>query len=107
MSVSRTDYIIYGVNVGYDNVSYDNFEAELSGSRLAKFDIIYDGMNGEYAYAGKILARGDEYEGFGNGVDLTPRDESDMAVMWDVIQAFPDLNLGMNDFKLFAVSHFH
>jgi hypothetical protein len=67
---------------------------------------IYDGMNGEYAWAGKILARGDQYEGFGNGVDLTPYDESQMAAMWEVIQAFPDLNLTMQDFKMFAVSHF-
>jgi hypothetical protein len=107
MSVDRTDYVIYGVNVGYDNVSWDDFEAELSGSPDARFDIIRDGMNGEYAWAGKILARGDQYEGFGNGMDLSPHDESQIVAMWEVIQAFPDLKLGMNDFKLYAVSHFH
>jgi hypothetical protein len=39
MSTDRTDYVIYGMNVGYDNVSWDDFEAELSGSPDARFDI--------------------------------------------------------------------
>lgn len=106
MSVSRTDYVIYGVNVGYDRVTWDKFTPELEGAPEARFDLIYDGMNGEYAYAGKILACGDEYEGFGNGIDLSWKDEGPMASMMAVMSAFPDLNLTMQDFKIVAVSHF-
>jgi hypothetical protein len=106
MGVDRTDYVIYGANVGASNVSWDDFEREMEGHPEAKFDIVYDGMSGNYAYAGKIIAVSDDHEGFGDGVSLNPVDESHIAAMWEVIQAFPDLKLNMNSFGYFAVSHF-
>lgn len=106
MSVTRTDYVIFGVDVGYDNVDYEEFEAEICGESDAKFRIIYDGMSGNYAYAGCILAQGDEYEGFGDGVVLSQGDESLMAACVAVIHRFPKLELKIQDFKMIAVSHF-
>ena len=106
MSVDRTDYVIYGVDVGYDNVSWEKFEPELHGSPDARFDLIYDGMNGEYAYAGKIIAVADSYDGFGKGVNLEWKDEGPMVTMMAVMSAFPELKLGMRDFKMIVMSHF-
>lgn len=104
MGVDRTDYVIYGVDVGYDNVDYDNFEDEIDGAPDAPFRIIYDGMSGKYAYAGYICAEGDLYEGFGDGVALSPTNDDFMNAMMHVINRFPHVD--QKDFKLIAVSHF-
>lgn len=106
MSVTRSDYVIYGVNVGYNRVDWDKFEAEIEGRPDAKFDLVCDSMCGKYAYAGKIIARSEEYEGFGDGVDLTWKNESPMAAILEIQKAFPDLNLTMNDFKTYVVTNF-
>jgi len=107
MGVDRDDYVIFGVNVGYDNVDYDDFEDEIDGTPDAPFRIIYDGMSGNYAWAGVILAAGDRYEGFNDGVELRVEDRSLGAAALEIIRRFPDLNLTISDFKLMAISHFH
>ncbi len=107
MGVDRDDYVIFGVNLGYDNVDYDDFEDEIDGAPDAKFRIIYDGMNGKYAWAGMVLAEGDRYEGFDDGVELTLKGGSPTAAAMEIIKRFPDLNLAISDFKFMAISHFH
>ncbi|MGO8211875.1 hypothetical protein ACC782_33885 [Rhizobium ruizarguesonis] len=65
MGVYRTDYLMLGVDVGYDAFDYDRHGAESDGEPERRFDIVYDGMCGGYCVAGKIIASGDQYEGFG------------------------------------------
>lgn len=64
MGVDRTDYLMFATDIGYDACDYDKFEAEICGEPGARFDIVYDGMSGKYALAGKIIAKSDPYEGF-------------------------------------------
>lgn len=63
MGVDRTDYLIYGVKIDPDLVDYDKHEDLINGAPTAPFDLVYDGMSGQYAVAGKIIARSDPYEG--------------------------------------------
>ena len=62
MSVKRTICIIYGADIGYSNELYENYELEIEGSPDRDFDILYDGMSGEYAIAGCILHKIDVSE---------------------------------------------
>lgn len=64
MGVDRTDYLMFATDVGYDNCDYEKFEAEICGEPGAKFDIVYDGMCGKYALAGKVIAKSEPYDGF-------------------------------------------
>lgn len=108
MGIERIDYIMWAVDLGADNVNFDDFIDEIEGSPVAKFNIVYDGMCGEYAYAGFILLeRDDFYNGFGKGIEITPlEDEFSSSIALQVMQAFPHLELTKNDFKLIVFSHF-
>jgi len=64
MSTSRRDYVMWAVNIGYDKVDYDDNEDVIEGLDGAPFDMVYDGMSGNYVFAGKIIAESDEFEGF-------------------------------------------
>jgi hypothetical protein len=64
MGVDRTDYLMFATDVGYDNCDYEKFEAEIGGEPERRFDVVYDGMCGKYALAGKIIAESDPYDGF-------------------------------------------
>lgn len=63
MSVNRTDYLMFGVKLDPRVVDHDRDQAMIEGQPDAPFDLIYDGMSGEYAVAGKVIARSDPYEG--------------------------------------------
>lgn len=99
MGIDRKDVIFYGVDVGYENVDFDEYEPEICGAIGRKFDIIDDGMGGKYAYAGKILITADEYEGFPL-TDLSSiyisRDEVESAVK----ERFPHVG----DFRIFVLT---
>ena len=66
MGVDRTDYIMFGAKVDVDfiNKNYDDVQPEMEGADNARFDLIYDGMGGEYAIAGFIIAFSDRHDGF-------------------------------------------
>lgn len=106
MGVDRTDYLMWGVMVDPDQAAHDDLEAERYQEDGARFDLIYDGMSGKYAVAGKIVAKSDPHEGI-DFVDIGPRvgliDKA--AVSGAVGQVFPDKSYG--DFGLFLFSHFH
>ena len=77
MGVDRTDYLMYGADIGYDTVDYDRDEDVIERRPGAPFDLIFDGMGGKYAIAGKIVARSDPYDGIERTVitpDLLPSD---------------------------------
>lgn len=65
MGVDRNDYLMIGIDLGYENVDYEKFVKEIEDAPDRRFDIIPDCMGGKFAIAGKILAYADEYAGFG------------------------------------------
>jgi hypothetical protein len=71
MGVDRIDYVMWCVDVGYDNIGdYEDHLPEIEGQPGAKFTIVVDGMCGKYAMAGVVIASSDIYEGF-NMIDIT------------------------------------
>lgn len=107
MGVDRSDYLMWGVDVGPNAFDWDKHEAEMEGRTGAKFSIIYDGMSGMYCIAGKMLASSDEYEGFGM-VKITPDvlDFDKKSVVDAVIEKFPNLGIDEDDFSLMLFTHF-
>lgn len=111
MSTNRTDYVMWAVPLKElfptFHPSYDNFEAEYDGAPGALFQIVNDGMSGNYCWAGQVITVSDIYEGFTDEVDILIAYESidkfrlakDIAVRIG-IEIFPA------DFRLVAFSHF-
>ena len=64
MGVDRTDYLMFGADIGVNDFDRDKFEAEIDGAPGRKFDIIYDSMSGQYCLAGQIIAKSEPYDGF-------------------------------------------
>lgn len=105
MSTNRVDYVVFGVDVGYDLVEYDDFEAEIEGAEGRRFDMIYDGMNGNYAIAGHIIAKSDPYEGF-DTVDIeAERDKIPLSLISEIHKTFPHVPLG--SVRLLVFTHWH
>lgn len=106
MGVDRTDYLMFGLDVGADDFDYDAFESEVNGEPGRRFDIIFDGMCGKYCIAGKIIAKSDPSEGLEMvkidpgtlGIDRT-------ALAMAVSDAF-GRKLSADDFSLILFSHF-
>ncbi len=98
-------YLTRGAKVDPDSVDIDRDEAELDGLRGAAFDLVSDGMSGEYAVAGKIIARCDPCEGI--EFQSIPTD----AAAWRpeivavVRMRFPGAEDG-DGFGLYPFSHF-
>ncbi len=105
MGVDRTDYLMWGVKVDVESAFSleEELEAEIDGADGRRFDLIIDGMSGQYAVAGKIIAKSDPYD----GLDFTVIEPAQIA--WDtqlairVRSVFPDAE----DFSLMLFSHFH
>ncbi len=64
MGVDRTDYLMFGADIGAGDFDLDKFEPEIDGAPGRCFDIVYDGMGGQYCLAGQIIAKSEPYEGF-------------------------------------------
>lgn len=64
MGVDRTDYLMFAADMGAKAFDWDKHQAEIEGSPEARFDIVYDGMCGNYCLAGKIIAKSEPYDGF-------------------------------------------
>lgn len=104
MGVDRTDFIVWGVKLPYDEwktLDTDDQTKDKITDGLMGFDAIIDGMNGKYIVIGKIIKTSDDYTGF------------DFFVFENV--SFPDIlpsiniffpNLDLMDFKLMIFSHF-
>lgn len=75
MGVSRYDYVVIGYKLPYkfkdvvtgDGVDWydDTFLPYVEGRKGVDFSIILDWMVGDYVVFGKILAKGNDDEGFG------------------------------------------
>lgn len=105
MGVDRTDYLMFGADMGADGFEYEKHEAEIEGSPGARFDIVYDGMCGKYCIAGKIIAKSEPYEGFEMAkVNLLDIDLRDLSAK--VSDAF-GRPISPSNFSLILFSHFH
>lgn len=106
MSVDRTDYLMFGTDVGTEAFELDEFEAEMDGAPGRRFDIVYDGMRGKYAIAGKIIATSDPYEGF-EMAKIDPKNlQLDPAALAETISSAFGRKLLPADFSLILFSHF-
>lgn len=63
MGVDRTDYLMFAVDVGAKAFDWDSHTPELEGAPDRRFDLVFDGMSGEYCMAGKVIAQSDPYSG--------------------------------------------
>lgn len=106
MGVDRTDYLMLGVDMGAENFDWDKHEAEIEGSPEARFNIVYDGMCGKYAIAGKIIATSDAYEGFEMArIDPSKLDIDRAELAAKVSEAF-GRTVAPDEFSLILFSHF-
>lgn len=108
MGVDRTDYLMFGVDVGYDAFDYDKHGAEIEGRPEKRFDVVYDGMSGGYCVAGKIIAASDRYEGFEGRVEIDECSVSvDREALAQKISSAFDTAVAPCDLRLMLFSHFH
>lgn len=106
MGVDRTDYLMFGTDLGAKAADWDKHEAEMEGAPNRRFDIVYDGMCGKYCIAGKVIAKSEPYEGFEMAkIDLDEIKVDPVALAATVSDAF-GRKLTVNDFSLILFSHF-
>lgn len=106
MGVDRTDYLMFGTDIGPEAFERDDLEAEIDGAPDRRFDVVYDGMSGRYAIAGKIIATSDPYEGFEMAkIDLDELKVDPVALAAKVSEAF-GRKMEPSDFSLILFSHF-
>lgn len=107
MGVRRTDWILIGANIGfnhYDDENTDFFDTYNMQSHKGDITFLIDGMSGEYFVVGEVIARGDEYDGF--GITEISSDSFQEAV--ERVEAFLKLMFNIDDVKpkLIAVTHY-
>lgn len=106
MGTSRTDYLMWAVDVGAKAFDWDKHQAEGEGQPGRRFDIVYDGMSGQYCIAGKIVAVSHEHEGFSpkkiSAIDLGV----DRDVLTSRINDAFGMEFGSDDFCLILFSHY-
>ena len=107
MGVDRTDYLMFGADLGGEAFDWDKHQAEVEGAPGARFDIINDGMCGKYCIAGKVIAKSDPYEGI-EMVKIDPTKlDIDRAALAAIISDAFGCKLSADDFSLILFSHFH
>lgn len=106
MGVERTDYLMWATDVGAKAFNWDKHEAEGEGRPDRRFDIVYDGMSGQYCMAGKIIAQSDAYEGFTlHRIDPAAIEIDKMDLAAKVSAAFEKM-VDPAEFSLVLFSHF-
>jgi hypothetical protein len=106
MGVYRTDYLMWAVDMGADAFDWDKHEAESNGAPIRRFDIVYDGMSGQYCMAGKIIATSDAHEGFAvHRIDPVSVDVDKDDLAMKVSDAFAK-HVSSSDFALVLFSHY-
>lgn len=106
MGVYRTDYLMWAVDMGAKAFDWDKHEAENNGEPNRRFDIVYDGMSGEYCMAGKIIAKSDEHEGFKpHRIDPSSVEVDKDELAMKVSDAF-GTPVSSSEFSLILFSHY-
>ncbi|MGD2353398.1 hypothetical protein ACP8H2_17095 [Bacillus subtilis] len=68
MGVWRSDWVLIGANIGYDQNDHEKWEEYdkfVGRSRSGELTYLIDGMRGEYFIVGEVVTKADESEGFG------------------------------------------
>ena len=106
MGVDRTDYLMIAYDIGceaFDEV-YTSCEDVLDSGE--PFDIVYDGMCGEYCYVGKILKTIDPE----TGPIVTQLDDInkniDKEELAQFILSYTGIKISPDDFKKIILSHY-
>lgn len=106
MGVDRTDYLMFATDLGAEAFDWDKHEAEIEGRPDARFNIVYDGMCGKYCLAGKIIAKGDPYDGFEMAKIDPGKLDVDSAALASAVSVAFERELLPSDFSLILFSHF-
>lgn len=111
MSVDISYYFIYGVKIDPKEVSkrYEEFEEIYFNCDSTKqMQIIYDGMDGNYAVAGRILVYKLEHEMYGvhncNAIFSKLSDKEKEETKNKIKEVFPDNN---DELELMFIAHYH
>ena len=108
MGVNRSDWMVVGVDLGYDKVDEENYEyydTYAQRDEEGEITFLIDGMHGDYFIVGEvILAEKDEREGFGL-VELDFNDE-DIKESKENVRAFikKEFNIDVEP-KLLVLTH--
>ena len=103
MGVYRDDYLMLGARIDFDRISWDYHEAEIDLADGRRFDIVRDGMSGEYAFAGKILCKTGQFDD-APIKEITAQDlEPDPSLLAKVQEVFPEVE----KLSLFMFQHYH
>lgn len=103
MGVYRDDYLMLGAKIDYDRVNYEDHEAEMYGGDERRFDIVADGMSGQYAFAGRVLCKTGQFDEAPIR-EITADDlELDPELLEKVQAVFPEVE----KLSLFMFQHYH
>jgi hypothetical protein len=83
MSTQLNTYVLVGVKLPYDHFSGDDLDTDADYEKLEPYMdsafkgiehhnglcVLFDGMNGKYIAAGRVLAKTDESDGFNGAID--------------------------------------
>lgn len=104
MGVNITHYVVFGIRVDFDDVK-DREDLEKYYDGFDGITLIADGMNGEYAVLGRIVASGVEEDG---GIPFTKchlAEDEKLEVSGKVCSLLMLKKFEMGDF--YAFSHYH
>ena len=103
MGVYRDDYLMLGAKVDPEQINWDDYEAEMTGEESRRFDIVYDGMSGQYAFAGIVLCKTGQFDDAPIR-EITVEDlETDPDLLDKVQAVFPEVE----KLSLFMFQHYH
>lgn len=105
MSVRSVPIIMWGISLPCKAVNYEDHVWPYKDGE--KFDVLYDGMCQDYALFGKILIKGDEYQGMeltnlNEKLDEIDKDQVISDIAEEIGFDFDDLP---TEGAIFAVTH--
>jgi len=125
MSTSVCQYLMYAVKLEKEKFEEDNFSDKYDGymdtSSYAKevkhlngIFCLFDGMNGDYAFVGKVLAKSREdyndgysnYLGYDNGLIIPELSEDEKDLVVETVNKDFELKYDKKDFKHYIITHF-
>ncbi|MED4787556.1 hypothetical protein P9429_11740 [Bacillus atrophaeus] len=68
MGVWRSDWVLIGADIGYDQFDedkYEEYEKFAGMDNAGEITYLIDGISGEYFVVGEVVTKADESEGFG------------------------------------------
>ncbi len=107
MSTSRTDYLVMGASIDEDAAkklwAQTNPDKEYWWNELPKgLEEVSDPMSGDFMIIGRVLAKGEEFEGF----NLTEYDPEELAAIAGEVKALLEPYPVTERVKLYVVSQF-